>query len=259
MIEHVLELFKQFPEVNAGLSAGILVFARFSGFAKFAPILHRKEVPTLIRVSFSLLMTVAFVGIMDVKSPPADGDFILSIFLNIIFGFIIGYIGQTIFATITAAGDMINMQMGLSSAVMFDQSTKSQSSVMGKLIGLFGLIIFFNIGGVYYLFEAFQRSFEIFPIYNTQLPLDKIISMDYLIIITSNVLYVGLQIAAPVLLATLGQDIILGIISKTAPQVNVFQLSFLFKPVLGAVILVVIMPILYNVITDYFIYYSKFY
>jgi len=70
--------------------------------------------------------------------------------------------------------------------------------------------------------------------------------------LTGNVLFIGMQIAAPVLLATLGQDIILGIISKTAPQVNVFQLSFLFKPVLGAAILIWILPILVNVITDFF-------
>ena len=82
-------------------------------------------------------------------------------------------------------------------------------------------------------------------------------NMEYLIKLTSNVLFVGLQIASPVLLATLGQDLILGIISKTAPQVNVFQLSFLFKPVLGAAILVWIMPIIFNVISDYFLSFAK--
>ena len=66
------------------------------------------------------------------------------------------------------------------------------------------------------------------------------------------ILFFGLQIASPVLLATLGQDIILGLISKTAPQVNVFQLSFLFKPVFGAAIMVWILPMLVNIITDYF-------
>ena len=80
--------------------------------------------------------------------------------------------------------------------------------------------------------------------------------MDYLIKMTSNVLYMGLQIASPVLLATLGQDIILGVISKTAPQVNVFQLSFLFKPVFGAAILIWIMPQLLGVINDYFLAYK---
>ena len=115
-----------------------------------------------------------------------------------------------------------------------------------------GIIIFIEIGGVYWLFNAFVRSFEIFPIYATSIPLDKIVNMDYLIKMTSNVLYMGLQIASPVLLATLGQDIILGVISKTAPQVNVFQLSFLFKPVFGAAIMVWILPMLVNIITDYF-------
>ena len=74
---------------------------------------------------------------------------------------------------------------------------------------------------------------------------------------SSNVLYIGLQIASPVLLATLGQDIILGVISKTAPQVNVFQLSFLFKPVFGAAIMVWILPMLMNVISDYFVSHAQ--
>ena len=82
--------------------------------------------------------------------------------------------------------------------------------------------------------------------------MNKLVNMDYLISLSSNVLYMGLQIASPVLLATLGQDIILGVISKTAPQVNVFQLSFLFKPVFGAAILMWILPMLINVISDYF-------
>ena len=82
--------------------------------------------------------------------------------------------------------------------------------------------------------------------------MDQIINMPYLIKITSNVLYIGLQIAGPVLLATLGQDIILGIISKTAPQVNVFTMSFLFKPCLGSAILIVVMPTIFDVICDYY-------
>ena len=97
------------------------------------------------------------------------------------------------------------------------------------------------------------------PIYAVQIPLEKIINLDYLVKTTSNVLYVGLQIGSPVLLATLGQDIILGVISKTAPQVNVFQLSFLFKPVLGAAIMIWIMPLLINVISDFFLSFSNIY
>ena len=152
---------------------------------------------------------------------------------------------------------MINMQMGLSSATVLDPTTSSQTSIMGNLFAVFALIIFMHVGGMYWLIAAFLRTFEIFPVYATAIPLDELVNLEYLITLTSNVLYVGLQIASPVLLATLGQDLILGIISKTAPQVNVFQLSFLFKPVLGAAILIWIMPILFNVISDYFLSFAK--
>ena len=89
------------------------------------------------------------------------------------------------------------------------------------------------------------------------IPLAKIARMDLLIKLSSNTLYMGLQIASPILLATLAQDIILGVISRTAPQVNVFQLSFLFKPVLGAAIMIWILPMLMNIIEQYFISFSN--
>ena len=152
---------------------------------------------------------------------------------------------------------MINTQMGLSSAMVLDPTTRAQTSIIGNLFTLAGVIIFMAIGGLYWLIDAFIRSFEIFPMYGTSVPLDKIVNMDYLILITSNVFLVGMQIAAPVLLATLGQDIILGTISKTAPQVNVFQMSFLFKPILGALILTWILPMLMEVITEYITSFSN--
>ena len=184
-------------------------------------------------------------------------SFALSIFLNIVVGALIGYMAQLILLAVDAGADMINMQMGLSSAMVLEPTTSSQVSLLGKIMALFGLLIFINLGGAYWLIRALMRSFEIFPIFATSIPLTKLVNMDYLISISSNVLFMGLQIASPILLATLGQDIILGVISKTAPQVNVFQLSFLFKPVLGAAIMVWILPMLLNIISEYFLSYSN--
>ena len=113
-----------------------------------------------------------------------------------------------------------------------------------------------SAGGVYWLFEAFIRSFDVFPMFPVSLNIDTIINIEYISQVTANVLFMGMQIASPVLLATLGQDIILGIISKTAPQVNVFQLSFLFKPVMGAAILSWILPMIVSAINDYLVSYA---
>ncbi len=247
------ELMKMFPLMNTYLAAGILIFSRLLGFIRLAPVFNRKEIPGLVKLSFVLMLTIVLTGIMKPNVNVIQDSFALSIFLNIVVGAMIGYMAQLILIAIEAGADMINMQMGLSSAMVLDPTTSSQVSILGKCFSLFGVLIFIELGGIYWLIQALIRSITIFPLGATSIPLDQLVNMDYLIELSSNVLYMGLQIASPVLLATLGQDIILGVISKTAPQVNVFQLSFLFKPVLGAAILVWIMPMLVNIINEYFL------
>ena len=256
MESFIIQLNSLIPGFIENMSGGLVIFARMMGFVRFAPVLNRKEFPTLVKVGLAFLLTIIFVLLLQPKSIPANGDILLAIILNVAVGAMIGYMAQLILAAVEAGGDMINMQMGLSSAMVLDPTTSSQVSLLGKFFGIFGIILFLKIGGAYWLFQAFAKSFEIFPIYATSIPLDRIVNIDYLISMSSNVLYMGLQIASPVLLATLGQDIILGVISKTAPQVNVFQLSFLFKPVFGAAILIWILPMLVNVINDYFMTFS---
>ena len=246
-----------FPMLATYLAAGSLMFARMLGFMRTAPVFNRKEIPGTIKISLALLFTIALTGIIKPDVNVIKDSFVLSLTLNFVAGALIGYVAQVIVIAIETGADMINMQMGLSSAVVLDPTHGSQVPILARVISLLGLIIFIQLGGVYWMIHALMRSVEIFPLGAVALPLDQLVNLDYLIKVTSNVLYMGLQIASPVLLATLGQDIILGTISKTAPQVNVFQLSFLFKPVLGAAILVWIMPMLINVISDYFISYAQ--
>lgn len=241
-----------FPEVNKIIAGGIPIFARTVGLMRTVPFLQRTEIPMIAKVGFALIFTVIISMLIKPGAQPQNVSMIYSIVVNFFAGAIIGFIVNCIIKAIESGGDMINMQQGVSSATIMDPSTSSQVSIMGRIFGLLGIIIFLEIGGAYWTFNAFIKSFSVFPVYAYAIPLDEIINMPYLVKITSNVLYIGLQIASPVLIATLGQDIILGIISKTAPQVNVFQMSFLFKPVMGSAILIVVMPQLLNVITDYF-------
>lgn len=256
MENFISEFSKMFPMFDAAIATGIMVFARMFAFVVIAPVLYRKDIPIIVKVGFTFILTITLTSILNVGPPPADNSLVLSIILNVAVGAMIGYMARLILVAIDAAGDMINMQMGLSSAMVLDPSSGIQVSIMEKIMSLFALLLFIQLGGIYWLFQALMRSFDMFPIYATSIPLAKIVNMDYLIQMTSNVLFMGLQIASPILLATLGQDIILGIISKTAPQVNVFQLSFLFKPVLGAAIMVWILPMLVTVMSEYFLSFS---
>lgn len=258
MIDTILNEFpKYFPEINNVLASGIPIFARVVGLMRTTPFLQRTEIPMIGKVGFALIFTVMLSTFLKPEMPANGVSIVYSIIVNFMCGAILGFIVNCIVKAIESGGDMINMQQGVSSATIMDPTTSSQISIMGRIFGLLGLIIFIQIGGIYWTFNAFIRSFEIFPVYAYAIPMDEIINMSYLIKITSNVLYIGLQIASPVLIATLGQDIILGIISKTAPQVNVFQMSFLFKPCLGSAILLFVLPPLQDIISDYFISFSN--
>ena len=255
------EILKQFallfPEINNALGAGVMIFARLAGMMRLAPVLSKSEIPAMVRISFALISTIILIGVLKPAAAPEGCPIFLCILLNFLFGAIIGYVANCILAAVLTGGDMINTQMGLSSAMVMDPSTKSQVSVMANYFSVLSLLIFIYSGGIYWLFNALIRSFELYPMYSVNFHFENIINIQYLSEITGNILFMGLHIAAPVLLATLAQDIILGIISKTAPQVNVFSLSFLFKPVMGAFILVVILPMLINVITDYLVSYAN--
>lgn len=258
MLQYIVSHFADiFPKLNEVLGSGFLVFVRVLGFMRFCPGLQRNELPKNVKIGFAVMFSIFLIGILKPPAPPADSSLVFGIIINYVFGALLSFIGYCLLTAVEAGGDMINTQMGMSSATVLDPTTSGQVSIMGKLMGLTGLLIFINIGGMYWILNAFIRSFEVFPLYGTSIPLSQVLSMDYLIKITSNILYIGLQFASPILIATLGQDIILGIISKTAPQINVFQLSFLFKPIMGALLLYLVMPMMFSVINDFFLTYAN--
>ncbi len=246
-----------FPEINHMLSYGILIFIRLLGFVRFAPVFNRKEIPGMIKLSFAFIIAIILTIVLKPNEIVSSESILLQSILNFVFGAMLGWMANCIVLAVEAGGDMINMQMGVSSAQIMDPTTQGMVSLMGRLFSLIAVLLFIHVGGIYWLFNALLRSFEIFPIFTNEFPLTKVFELTNVIKITSNLLYMGLQIASPVLLATMGQDIILGVISKTAPQINVFQLSFLFKPVFGVAILMWIMPILIDIINDYFISFSN--
>ena len=246
-----------FPEINNVLGAGIMIFLRLVGMMRLAPVLSKSEIPSMVRLSFAIISTVILVGVIKPAAPSPDCPIYLCMFLNFIFGALIGFVANCVLAAVLTGGDMINTQMGLSSAMIMDPSTKSQVSIMANFFSVLAMLIFIYSGGIYWLFNALIRSFELFPMYSVNFHFENFVNISYLSQITGNILFMGMHIAGPILLATMAQDIILGIISKTAPQVNVFSLSFLFKPVMGAFILIVILPMLINVITDYLVSYAN--
>ena len=189
MEQIISELMKMFPMLNAYLAAGIFIFSRLLGFFRLAPVFNRKEIPGMVKLSLILLLTIILTSIAKPDVHIIKESFVLSILLNIVVGAMIGYIAQLILLAVDAGGDMVNMQMGLSSAMVLDPTTSSQVSIVGKCFQLLGLIIFIQLGGIYWLLTALTRSFEIFPLDATLIPLQQLVNIRYFFQLLHRILY----------------------------------------------------------------------
>ena len=96
----------------------------------------------MVKIPLCLMLTVILTCVAKPDVTIIKESFALSILLNIVVGAMIGYIAQLILLAVDAGGDMINMQMGLSSAMVLDPTTSSQVSIVGKCFQLLGLLIF---------------------------------------------------------------------------------------------------------------------
>lgn len=251
-IHHVHELF------HTVVDMGFLMFCRMLGFVIMAPVFGRKDIPFNIKLGFALLLTWVLVWVHPieaVQNKQIDGNnvmtYALQIIMNVTVGYFIGFIAGTILEVINSAGSIMNNQIGLSSAMMFDPSTRQQVALTERLFNFIALMVFFQVGGMYWVISALERSFEVFPLHLVGQDIAGEVSFDYLVQITGNCIAIGTQLVAPVIVVTLGVDLILGIVNRTAQQIQVFQLSFALKPCIGLAAFLVSLPIFMRMVEYY--------
>lgn len=242
------------------LDTGLLVFARSLGYFFSAPVFNRKDIAFPIKLGFTIMVTVALLWML----PPSVvhvsenlGLFLYMVFLNTFIGLLIGFIGDVIHRTIAAAGSMMTSQIGLSSAMMFDPSSRTQVMILDQFFALLATLLFIHLGGVFWLLDALYQSIQVFPIHSLSLPITTEIDLGYLVKISGNTIVVAVQMVAPVIVVTLAIDLILGIVNRTAQQMPVFQLSFALKPSIGAAVLLATLPIFIDSLINYLRDYSS--
>ena len=157
------------------------------------------------------------------------------------FGVALGFTMQFAFAAVRAAGEYIGLQMGLNFAGFFDPTTNSQSSSAGRFFGNLAMMLFVVLNGHLMLIQAVNASFSTFPIGGDPLASLQALRLHELgaIIFTY-----GLWIALPMIGMLLFINVALGIISRIAPQMNVFAIGFPLTLSAGLIGIAVTVPML---------------
>lgn len=224
----------------------LLVLARISGLFIEAPLFSAKSIPSGAKICIAIWLATSLWFIIPVRYlPDSVPAFVLAVFTEVFVGFVLGYVSSLVLQSAQSAGDILDMQMGLSVANVLSPTTGAMTSITGSFLFLVALITFLLINGHHMLLSALHQSFVAIPLISfvdfsrPDLLLQVIDLLRFFWIST-------IQLCAPMLLLIFLIDFAFGIVSRVAPQVNVFMLGFQVKPSLGLLGIMLISPLLIN-------------
>jgi flagellar biosynthetic protein FliR len=142
-------------------------------------------------------------------------------------------------------GQIIGMQIGFSFVQVADPSSNHSLGIVSEFFQLMGSLFFLTIGGHLMLLQAFFQSFDIIPLASLQITPGIV---EEIMLYSRMIFICGVQIAMPIIGVILVGDVGLGIIARTVPKMNIFQVGFSLKILGGLIILLVIMPYISDLI-----------
>ncbi len=233
-----------------------LIIVRILGFVHTAPILSHKSLTSMTRIGFAIFLSLIAVDVLEATPVPEEGYFLpFAVLFNASLGLLMGWVANLMFHTVVAGGEMIDSSMGFSSGQMFDPSTGKQTTIIGRFMGMLSIVVFFYVRGPEILIKGLLSSYDSIGLYETTIAVDP----ARLISLAGDIIVMGFLIVSPVVLTILVVDLILGLVSRAAPQINAFQISFTIKPVVGNIVLLLILPLFFSALMNFFTSPSRFF
>lgn len=221
----------------------IFVFIRLITFFGCINVIFPTGTPKMFKVAFSLFMSVIITFTINIDvNIVTTLDLINYTIMETTTGLVLGYITSLCFNSLKIAGALIDQQLGLSMINIYDPTTKEQNTLIQNLIYWMGIIIFFSMNGHHKLIEGIQQSFKLIPIG------ESIISNNFTYIINVFVecFVIGFKIAVPIVLALIITDLVIGLISRSVPQLNVMIIGMPLKVLVGVVFFIIALPFVLN-------------
>ncbi|MCB1960078.1 MAG: flagellar biosynthetic protein FliR [Rhodocyclaceae bacterium] len=224
-------------QLDAWIAGLMLPLARVLGMVSAAPLFSNRAVPVRIRLGFGLAAAMAIIPALPAPPPidPASGIGMAVFVQQMLIGVVIGFIMRLVFAAVDMAGELIGLQMGLSFATFFDPQSGGQTAVLAEFISLLATLIFLALNGHLLMVEVMVRSFEWLPIREQPL-----VAFGWRSAAAAGALLfaAGLLLALPLITALLIANIAMGVLTRAAPQINLFAVGFPITMSAGFVVLV---------------------
>lgn len=211
---------------EGALAGYLLTAARVSGFVLLAPPFNARAVPGRARAGLILTLSLPLSVWLTPRAPSlASTELVLGIVLQMVTGAALGLTVLIAVAVMQVIGDIIDLVGGFSMSIAMDPLTMVQSSVMGRLHYMLGVVLLFGTESHLVIIQGLARSLELMP---TPV-LDTAELSRALVHDTASMIFIAVQIAGPIVAVMFIADIVLGLMTRVAPALNAFSLGFPLK------------------------------
>ena len=238
----------------------LLVLGRTSGVVLGSPFWGGASSPKLVRVVLTVGLGVAvFPFALPTLGSAEQANFsLLSLLLalgrEVLIGLSAGWMAQLLFAGMRMAGQQIESKLGLGLTQLVDPHDGGQTSLMPALMDLLASLVFFAVNGHHLLIRALVSSYRLFPLSRGGSPEAAIFGavpggtltdlLRLLVGSAGEIFPLALRVSAPIVIGSLLADVVLGVISRMVPQLNLFAVILPAQFAFGLLLFLLALPLL---------------
>ncbi len=219
-------------------------FMRVTGMLIVAPMFSTRTVPMRIRLMATVLITMVMAPVlppMPILDPFTLAG-VLQIANQFMIGLAMGFVLSMIFAAYTVAAQTMGMSMGLGFAMAVDPNNGIQVPVLAQFYVLFATLIFMSINGHLLIIDTLRESFTVMPVGEHGLSKDSI----WAVASWARMIFIwGLKIALPIVVTLLLINVSFGVVTRAAPQLNIFAVGFPVSIMVGFWLVMISLPTIY--------------
>ncbi len=204
----------------------MICFARMASMMATLPVFGSGTAPARVRIGLSLMLALVIFPVVRPLLPPPDFNALPLALLMLtegILGLLIGFTAKLIFTSVELGGTIIGYQMGFAAANVYDPQNQRQVSLISQFQNVLAILVFLVLDIHHLFIRAVVESYRLLQPGTTDLSGGAI---PFIMELAGHMFTLGVQFSAPILAVLLLSGLVLGILARVFPQLNVFMLSF---------------------------------
>jgi flagellar biosynthetic protein FliR len=211
---------------------------RVAGFILAAPVASETFIPRPVKIILSVALAFLMAPVLPI--PPSlsifSGAGLLAAVQEVLIGVAIGMVVTLAFEALTFAGQAISLSMGLGFATLVDPQRGAQTTVIGQMFMILGILTYLAVNGHLMLLGVLADSFQTLPVGGSHIDGAFMLSVA---LWGARIFESGLLIALPAIIALIIVNLALGVVTRAAPQLNLFGVGFTVTLLCGFFVLIV--------------------